>query len=37
MRGNILQNIGVILLAIIVSAVIYFINNRKTINKSKIK
>lgn len=37
MRGDILQNIGVILLAIIVSGVIYFINNRKTINKNKIK
>jgi hypothetical protein len=29
MQGNILQNIGVILLAILVSIVIYFINTRK--------
>lgn len=35
MRGNILQNLGVVLLAILVSVVIYFINNRKT--KSTIK
>ena len=33
MQNKILQNLGVILLAIIVSVVIYFINNRK----SKIK
>lgn len=37
MRSNILQNLGVILLAIVVSVVIYFINNRKTVSKNKIK
>lgn len=35
MRGNILQNLGVILLAIVVSVVICFINNRKTVSKKQ--
>jgi len=35
MRGNILQNLGVILLAIVVSVVIYFINNRKIRSKKQ--
>lgn len=35
MAGNFVQNLGVALLAIVVSVVIYFINNKKT--KSKIK